>query len=80
VIPVGSRADRAAQLVDELAHADRLIDRLVADNERLRAQVAYQERIIAAFRSRAAQGQTLTVVVDDGREDGRGSDVAVRRR
>jgi hypothetical protein len=79
VIPVDSLADRAAQLVDELAHADRLIDRLVADNERLRAQVAHQERIIAAFRSRAAQGQTLTIV-DDGCEDGRGSDVAVMRR
>jgi ABC-type transporter Mla subunit MlaD len=76
---VDSLADRAAQLVDELAHADRLIDRLVADNERLRAQVAHQERIIAAFRSRAAQGRDLSVV-EDGRVDGRGSDVAVMRR
>jgi predicted nucleic acid-binding Zn-ribbon protein len=74
-----SLADRAAQLVDELAHADRLIDRLVADNERLRAQVAHQERIIAAFRSRAAQGQTLTIV-DNGRADGRDNAEAVMRR
>lgn len=75
MIAVDSLADWAAQLVDELAHADGLIDRLVADNERLRTQVAHQKRIIAALRSRAAQGQALSVV-----EDGHHSDSAVMRR
>ncbi len=50
---IDSLADRAAQLLDELAHADRLIDRLVAENEQLRARMEQQDRVIAALRTRS---------------------------
>ncbi|MGH8930755.1 MAG: hypothetical protein ACRDZO_09060 [Egibacteraceae bacterium] len=66
-----SLAERAAQLLDELAHADGLIDRLVAENERLRARVERQDRVTAALRSRTASGRGLSVV-EDGRSQGVG--------
>ncbi|MGH8910533.1 MAG: hypothetical protein ACRD0K_29575 [Egibacteraceae bacterium] len=55
-----SLAERVAQLEDELAHADGLIERLVAENDRLRARVEAQQRMIAALTSRPAHGLALS--------------------
>ena len=53
---------RIAELLEELTHADGLIDRLVAENERLRAERDHLRWVVAAFRDRAEQGRGLSVV------------------
>ena len=57
-----SLTERITQLLDELRHADGLIDRLVAENEQLRAELVHRDRVIVALSRRAEKGRPLTVV------------------
>lgn len=59
---MNSQAERIAQLLDELGHADGLILRLVAENEQLHAELAGRNRVIAELRHRVAEGRPLAVV------------------
>ena len=53
---------RIAELVEELTHADGLIDRLVAENEQLRAERDHLRWVVGALRERAEQGRGFSVV------------------
>ena len=57
-----SLAERVADLVAELRHADGLIDRLVVENEQLCAERDHLRWVVAALRERAEQGRGLSVV------------------
>lgn len=59
---MGDLTERTAQLLDELRHAGGLIDRLVAENEQLRAELAHRDRVLAALRRRAGEDRLLTLV------------------
>ena len=59
---MNEHADRLAELVAELRHVDGLVDRLVAENEQLRAERDQLRWVVAALRERAEQGRGLSVV------------------
>ena len=59
---MNEHAERLCQLIDELRHADGLIDRLVVENEQLRCERDHLRWVVAAFRERAEQGRELSVL------------------